>query len=113
VNTRTITPSAPAPTHHPLCVTHDAGEYDDCCNGRRWNLSPVWMPAADPGVVWIQPYRYAGRSDGADVWKAKPAQIELSIEGHVGTATAELTPGEARQIAAELLNAAEQAEAVA
>ena len=106
--TSTVAPAVP--DHHPLCVTHDAGTYDDCCNGRRWSLSPVWNPTEDPGRVWIQPYRYGCRNDGDTAWRLKPAQVELSIQGHDGMVSSELTPSEARQVAAELLNAAEQAE---
>lgn len=108
----TFLPAVPAPEHAAFCVHHDGGSHDDTCNGQRWNLVPAESPELEPGRIWIQAFRYSALAADFSQWTEQPAQVELSVEGGDGMATSTLTPAEARRVAAELLNAADQADAV-
>ncbi|MCO7196627.1 hypothetical protein [Pseudonocardia sp. McavD-2-B] len=103
----------PTPRHDHIewCRAHeDAGQYDQVCQSEGAELRPVSGTTDDPGTVTVSAVQTSDRYPASRAWDVQPAQVVIGIgriDAYVDTA---LTPAEARQVAADLLAAADLAE---
>lgn len=102
---------APPIEHAEWCARdrHDySGERDQWCQGAAQVVEGETSTAADPNLTRVYVFRYSGEYDGQ--WRHRASGIALECSREVG---ADLSPAEAREVARNLLAAADVAEGVA
>lgn len=91
------------PLHH-----FDAGSLDQHCSSAPRVVEPSSRAGlcADPGAVVVTVEQHADRDGGFGEWRPQPPVVALEVRAESG---AELTPAEARMVAAMLVAAANTA----